>query len=91
LVVAWLLPANVKSLNPALLREAGRETPTAAAFARELLALDKPGPATLVLEASKSVGDANFAAVNVLFDDYQRRHRDMIPWGGWDVALEPLL
>lgn len=91
LVVAWLLPANVKSLNPALLREAGRDTPSAAAFARELLALDKPGPAALVLEAAKTVGDPKAGAVEIVFQDYQRRHRDMIPWGGWDVALEPLL
>ncbi len=50
LAVAWLLPVNVKSLNTALLREAGRETPTVAAFGRDLLALDKPGPAALVLD-----------------------------------------
>jgi len=91
LAVAWLLPANVKSLNPALLREAGRDTPGAAAFARELLALDKPGPAALALEAAKAVGDPKAGAVEIVFQDYQRRHRDMIPWGGWDVALEPLL
>ncbi|MBA4137700.1 MAG: hypothetical protein C0518_10325 [Opitutus sp.] len=91
LAVAWLLPVNVKSLNPALLREAGRGTPGAATFARELLALDKPGPAALILDAAKTVNDPNYGAVNVIFEDYQRKHRDMIPWGGWDVALEPLL
>jgi hypothetical protein len=91
LVVAWLLPANVKSLNPALLREAGRDTPGAAAFARDLLAVDKPGPAALALEAAKIAGDANAAATDRVFQDYARKHRDMMPWGGWDVALEPLL
>lgn len=91
LAVAWLLPANVKSLNPALLREAGRDSPSPATFARELLALDKPGPAALVLEAARTVNDPHAGAVNVIFEDYQRKHRDMIPWGGWDVALEPLL
>ena len=49
LAVAWLLPVNVKSLNPALLREAGRDTPSVSGFGRELLELDKPGPAALVL------------------------------------------
>jgi hypothetical protein len=91
LAVAWLLPANVKSLNPALLREAGRDTAGPAAFARELLALDKPGPAALVLEAAQTVNDPNAGAVQVIFADYEQKHRDMIPWGGWDVALEPLL
>lgn len=91
LVVAWLLPANVKSLNPALLREAGRDTSGAAVVARELLAVDKPGPAALALEAAKAAGDSHAAAVEVIFQDYTRKHRDLIPWGGWDVALEPLL
>lgn len=91
LVVAWLLPVNVKSLNPALLREAGRDTQTVSAFARELLDLDRPGPAELVLATARAVGDPGAGALGVLFNDYQKRHRDMVPWGGWDPALEPLL
>lgn len=91
LAVAWLLPVNVKSLNPALLREAGRDTPSVAAFSRELLELDKPGPAALVLDAAKSVNDPGAGALGVIFDNFAQRHREMIPWGGWDVALEPLL
>jgi hypothetical protein len=91
LVVAWLLPANVKSLNPSLLREAARGTPSVAAFARELIEVDKPGPAALVLEAAQKIDDPGAGALKVVFEDYERRHRDMIPWGGWDVALEPLL
>jgi hypothetical protein len=89
--VALLLPVNVKSLNPALLREAGRDTPSVASFARELLALDKPGPAELALAAAKTIDDPAAGAVDVVFRDYATRHRDMMPWGGWDVALEPLL
>ena len=61
LLVAWLLPVNVKSLNPALLREAGRDTPTAARFGLDLLELDKPGPAALVLAAARKVNDPGVA------------------------------
>lgn len=89
--IAWLLPVNVKSLNTALLREAGRDTPPVSGFARNLLDRDKPGPAALVLEAADAVGDPGAAAVRVVFDDYARRHPEMMPWGGWDAALEPLL
>lgn len=89
--LAWLLPVNVKSLNPALLREAGRDTPTPSALARQLLDLDKPGPAALVLDAARTVNDPTAGAVGVIFADYAKRHRDMMPWGGWDAALEPLL
>ena len=91
LAVAWLLPVNVKSLNTALLREAGRDTPTVAAFGRDLLGLDKPGPAALVLEAARQTGDSGANALGVIFDSFAAKHRDMMPWGGWDVALEPLL
>src|ERR1700694_993116 len=91
LLLAWLLPVNVKSLNTALLREAGRDTPSVSGFGRELLELDKPGPAALVLEAARKVGDPGANALGVVYDSFAQKHRDMMPWGGWDVALEPLL
>jgi hypothetical protein len=91
LVTAWLLPVNVKSLNAALLREAGRETPTVAKFGRELLDLDKPGPAELVLAAARKTGDPEAAALGTAYQNYAQNHRDVMPWGGWDVALEPLV
>ncbi len=91
LALAWLLPVNVKSLNPALLREAGRDTPSVAGYGRELLELDKPGPAALVLETAHKVGDPGAAALAVVFDGFAKKHREMMPWGGWDIALEPLL
>jgi len=91
LALAWLMPVNVKSLNTALLKEAGRETSSVSTFGRELLELDKPGPAALVLEAAKSVGDPGAKDLAARFENFAQRHREMIPWGGWDVALEPLL
>ncbi len=91
LVIAWLLPVNMKSLNAALLREAGRETPSVAGFGRELLQLDKPGPTALVLETARKVGDPGAAALADQFGNFANQHREMMPWGGWDIALEPLL
>jgi hypothetical protein len=91
LALAWLLPVNVKSLNTALLRAAGQGTRTVAGLGRDLLELDKPGPAALVLEAAQRTGDTGANALQVIFDDFAAKHRDMMPWGGWDVALEPLL
>lgn len=91
LATAWLLPVNIKSLNSALLREAGRDTTTAAGFASGLLELDKPGPAALVLAAAKANGDSGAAAVEALLAAFARKHPEMMPWGGWDAALEPLL
>jgi len=91
LAVAWLLPVNVKSLNPALLREAGRDTPSVTSFGRDLLEIDKPGPAALALEAARTIGDPGAEALSTNYTDFIEHHRDMAPWGGWDVALEPLL
>jgi len=91
LAIAWLMPVNVKSLNTALLREAGRGTPSVSGFGRELLDLDKPGPAALVLEAARKTGDPGARALSVIYDSFAQNHREMLPWGGWDVALEPLL
>ncbi len=91
LLVAWLLPVNVKSLNPALLREAGRDTTTLARFGRDLLDLDRPGPAALVLEAARLIGDPAARDFGAVYEAYALKHRDLMPWGGWDVALEPLL
>ncbi|HVZ65205.1 MAG TPA: hypothetical protein VG936_11585 [Lacunisphaera sp.] len=91
LALAWLLPVNVKSLNTALLREAGRDTLSVSGFGRELLDLDKPGPAALALDAARKAGDPGAGALGVVFDSFARNHPDMIPWGGWDVALEPLV
>ena len=91
LLVAWLLPVNVKSLNPALLREAGRDTTTLTRFGRDLLDLDRPGPAALVLEAARLIGDPAARDFGAVYEAYALKHRDLMPWGGWDVALEPLL
>ncbi len=91
LALAWLLPVNVKSLNTALLREAGHNTPTVAGFGRDLLELDKPGPAALVLEAARKTGDPGVGALGVTLEAFAQKHREMMPWGGWDAALEPLL
>lgn len=91
LALAWVLPANVKSLNPALLREAGRGTTGVAAFGRELLALDKPGPAAFVRDAAVALDDPGAPALAAALTGFATRHPGMVPWGGWDAALDPLL
>src|SRR6478609_6900301 len=75
LATAWLLPVNVKSLNTALLREAGRGMPTVSQFGRGLLDLDKPGPAALALEAARKIGDPGAAALGTAYENYAKNHR----------------
>ena len=46
---AWMLPVNLKSVSPALLQAAGAGTPTLGAYGRDLVDVEKIGPAALVL------------------------------------------
>ena len=90
LVAAWLLPVNLKSLNPVLLREAGRGTPAVAEAGLGLVEAEKPGPAGLVLAAARTVGDPGASRLATALAAFARRSPELIPWGGWDPFLDPL-
>ena len=81
---AWSLPANLKSVSPALLRAAGAGTPTLGAFGRDLVDLEKLGPAALVLAAARATDDPRAPALATAIDDYAARQPALVAWGGWD-------
>ncbi|MGH7947041.1 MAG: hypothetical protein ACREH8_12370, partial [Opitutaceae bacterium] len=60
---AWLLPVNLKSMSPALLRAAGAGTPTLGAYGRDLVDVEKIGAAALVLAAAKATNDPRAPAL----------------------------
>jgi len=62
-VLAWLLPVSLKSVSKGLLRSAGAGTPTVAAFGRDLVDSEKIGPAVLVLDVAKGIGDPRAPAL----------------------------
>lgn len=88
--LAWTLPANLKSVSPALLREAGEGTPSLAAFGRQLVESEKIGPAALVLAAARKVGDDGAPRLEQSLKDLAAHQPDMVAWGGWDPFLDPL-
>ena len=90
LVFAWSLPVNLKSISPALLREAGRGTPSLAEFGRQLVDSEKPGPAALVLAAAQGVGDPRAPQLAAALAAFSARQREFVVWGGWDPLLDPL-
>lgn len=93
LVVAvggWLLPVNVKSLSPSLLRAAGAGTPTLAAYGRDLVDVEKIGPAALVLAAARATEDPKAPALAAALDQFAARQPGLMAWGGWDPFLDPL-
>ena len=90
LVGSWMLPVNLKSLSPVLLREAGRGTPSLTTFGLQLIESEKPGPAALVLAAAQAVGDPQAARLATALTAVAARQKEFVAWGGWDPFLDPL-
>lgn len=87
---AWLLPVNLKSVSPALLRAAGAGTPTLAAYGRDLVDVEKIGPAALVLAAARATNDSRAPVLAIALDQFAVRQPGLMAWGGWDPFLDPL-
>src|SRR4051812_8484576 len=89
--VAWLVPVNLKSVTPALMREAGRSTPSVAEFGEQLVDSEKLGSAQLVLSAARLVEDKKAPALDRSIRDVSARRPEWVVWGGWDPFLDPLI
>jgi hypothetical protein len=87
---AWVVPVNLKSVTPALLKAAGSDTATLARQVRQLLDREKPGPAALVLAAATALGDPQALGLTTALDNAVHRQPELVPWGGWDPFLDPL-
>ncbi|MCX6941392.1 MAG: hypothetical protein NTX09_11770, partial [Verrucomicrobia bacterium] len=88
-LAAWMLPANLKSVSPALLRAAGADTPSLGAFGRDLVDLEKTGPAALVLAAAQATDDPRAPALASAIGTLSLRQPALVAWGGWDPFLDP--
>src|SRR5688572_33327260 len=89
-IAAWLLPVNIKSGGPALLGAAGAGTPSLGAYGRDLVDVEKIGPAALVLAAAKATNDPRAPALQNALDQFAARQPGLMAWGGWDPFLDPL-
>src|SRR5437764_10736621 len=87
---AWMLPVNIKSVSPALLRAAGEGTPTLGAKGRDLIDEEKIGPASLFLVAAKATDDPRAPALAEALEKFAQRQPGLVAWGGWDPFLDPL-
>lgn len=90
LAAAWSVPVNLKSVSPALLQRAGRDTASVARLGRQCLEREKPGPAGLALAAARSLGDPQAGPLATALDNAAHRQPELIAWGGWDPFLDPL-
>jgi hypothetical protein len=89
-LAAWMMPANLKSISPALLRAAGANTPTLGAYGRDLVDVEKIGPAALVLAAARATDDPRVPALTEALARFAERQPGLMTWGGWDATLDPL-
>ncbi|HWL15538.1 MAG TPA: hypothetical protein VNR00_08030 [Opitutus sp.] len=89
-LAAWTVPVNLKSVSPALLREAGRQTPSLSVFGGQLVTAEKIGPAALVLDAARAVDDPGAGALEAELQQLAAQQPEMVAWGGWDPFLDPL-
>lgn len=87
---AWMLPVNLKSVSPALLRAAGASTPTLGAYGRDLVDVEKIGPAGLVLAAARATDDPRASALQQAYEGFSNRQPGLVAWGGWDPTLDVL-
>ncbi len=90
ILVAWMLPVNLKSVSPALLRAAGAGTPSVAEYGRQLVESEKIGPAELVLSAAQAVGDPHAPALAADLARLTAHQPEFVAWGGWDPFIDPL-
>lgn len=84
----WLLPVQVKSLSPLLLREAGAGSPTLVEFGETLRESDKPGPAVLVCDAAKKLALRGTDSLGAALAADAQRQPELVAWGGIDPYLE---
>ncbi len=89
-VAAWMLPVNLKSVSPALLREAGHETASVTELGRQLVAAEKIGPAELVLNAARTINDPGAPTLATAVAGLAAHQAELVAWGGWDPFLDPL-
>jgi hypothetical protein len=85
---AWLLPVNLKSVSPALLRAGGEGTASLTDFGRQLVESEKIGPAALVLAAARRIEAPGAPALGAALDHLSARQPALTAWGGWDPSLD---
>jgi hypothetical protein len=89
-VGAWMLPVNLKSISPALLRAAGAGTPSLGSYGRDLVDVEKIGPAAMVLAAARATNDPGVSNLATAVEQFAARQPGLVAWGGWDPFLDPL-
>ena len=87
ILLGTLVPANWKSVHPALLARAGQGTPTAASLGLAAVTAQRPGVANLALSAAMAVRDGDVPRLTAELAALEAR-RGWTTWGGRDPFIE---
>ena len=93
LIAAWMVPVHLRALAPALLEAAGEGTATLAELGETRLEEAQPGAATLLLAGAKAAGlpESETGKLERALKDFAQREPALMPWGGEDPFLAPLM
>jgi hypothetical protein len=89
--VAWMLPARWRSLHPAVVSAAGRDTPGIADLTSEATEARKPGVAQLLWQAAIQSGASRTNQLAAAITDLRAKHPELLQLGGRDETLLRLL
>ena len=88
LVLGWIIPANIKSIDPLLLQKAAANSKTIVDEGVALVGTDRVGSAQIVFAAAIQIKHPDTNLLAKALGEYQRRHPELVPWGGGDRHLE---
>ena len=88
LILGWIIPANIKSIDPLLLKKAAQLSKSIIEEGVALVGNDRVGPAQIVLTAALDIGHPDTNRLINAIAEYQRRRPELVPWGGSDRHLE---
>ena len=86
-LLGTMVPANWKSVHPALLARAGQGTPTASGLGLAAVTAQRPGVANLALSAAMTVKDEQVAKLTAELAALEAQ-RGWTTWGGRDPFIE---
>lgn len=81
LLCGWLMPVHVRAIEPAVLKQAGRNTPSLATRASELVRAGDLGPAELLARAAQNT------KLSAEVETAAKEYPSVNAWGAADTAL----
>lgn len=87
LFCGWLMPVHIRALEPAVLQQAGRDTPALTARGLDLLHAGQLGPAELLSRAAQQVKLRSDAGLSVAVENTAKQFPVEHAWGVADPSL----